>query len=219
MLGTQFAPIFRSQVLATLTVEVSSRYCWVVGIGRRIAAAVVLVCIGSFAVYFMRVESRTLPSLPDAIVTHDVTCEAPNVLGAIMTDPVREVPGIPSAPDAGAVPKDFAAVQVVTCSESTDVEGSDPLVRVVDETVRGGDLSELMAAVSQPSRPKSPFSRRDCNFSLARQPVVWLVDARGNGFRPSIPSDRSCGMPSAAPFAAIYELSVVDHSTYTVQAY
>lgn len=195
-----------------------SRYCGVVRIGRWIAAVVVLLCAGVVAVYFT-VESRTLPSPPDAIVTHDVTCEAPNVLGAIMTDPVREVPGIQPAPDPGTVPKDFVAVQVVTCSESNDVVDNDPLARAVDKTVRGGDLSELMAALSQPSRPKSPFSWSDCNFSLARQPVVWLVDAQGSGIRPAIPIDRDCGTPSAAPLAAIYELPVVDHSTYTVQAY
>ncbi|MGC0367100.1 hypothetical protein ABH922_005152 [Rhodococcus sp. 27YEA15] len=195
-----------------------SRYCGVVRIGRWIATVVVLLCAGVAAVYFT-VESRTLPSPPDAIATRDITCEAPNVLGAITTDPVREIPGIPPAPEAGAVPEDFTPVRVVTCSESAEVEGNDPLSRRVDETVRDGDLSEIMAALSQPSRPKSPFSWSDCNFSLGRQPVVWLVDAQGNGIRPAIPSDRSCGMPSAAPLAAIYDLPVVDHSTYTVQAY
>lgn len=209
---------FWSMVLVSSIDLVDPRYCGVVRIGRWIVAVVVLICAGIVAVYFT-VESRTLPSPPDAIATHDVTCEAPNILGAIMTDPIREVLGIQPAPDAGAVPKDFAPVQVVTCSESTDVEDDDPLSRAVDETVRDGDLSELMAALSQPSRPKSPFSRSECNFSLARQPVVWLVDAQGYGVRPAVPSDRSCGMPSAAPFAAIHELPVVDHTTYTVQAY
>lgn len=54
---------------------------------------------------------------------------------------------------------------------------------------------------------------------ISHEAIYQYLFIEGRGIRPATPIDRDCGTPSAAPLAAIYELPVVNHSTYRVQAY
>ena len=87
-------------------------------------------------------------------------------------------------------------------------------IATVDEEHWTGDLSAVLMAFAQPSRPRSWFS--DCTASAARLPAVWLVDATGRAVLPAFPHEAECGVPSHAPLFAIRRLDRAKTAQHSV---
>ena len=187
-----------------------------VRITRWIAAALA-VGLGAFVVFAVYMQTRTFPRPPVAVGTSEVTCRAPNIVAAVLSASV-EVPGVGPAPEPGSIPPGFVPVRVVVCMEGAQPDVDAAHGRAVVETIREGDLSAVMVALSRPSQPKSPFSLSDCSLSFGRPAVIWLVDAAGIGIRPAVPTERSCGQMSADPFVAINALPIVDRRIHNLDA-
>ncbi|MDV6278717.1 hypothetical protein R3Q06_35700, partial [Rhodococcus erythropolis] len=186
-------------------------------IARSIAAALI-VGLGAFVVFAVHMQTRTFPRPPVAVGTSEVTCQAPNILAAVLSVLV-EVPGVRPAPEPGSIPPGFVPVRVVVCMEGAQPDVDAAHAPAVEETIREGDLSAVMVALSRPSQPKSPFSLSDCALSLGRPAVIWLVNAAGIGIRPAVPTERSCGQMSADPFIAINALPIVERRIHNLDVY
>lgn len=154
---------------------------------------------------------RVLPQPAPGGIASGANCLAPNILRQVLPDPVSVTAPADDAPEAGSLPPGFRPIAVVTCTESTTEDDAVNGVATVDEEHWIGDLSSVLMAFAQPSRPQSWFS--DCTASAARLPAVWLVDAAGRAVRPAFPHEAACGLPSDAPISAIRRLE----RTTTVQ--
>ncbi|MBT2263551.1 hypothetical protein [Rhodococcus erythropolis] len=182
--------------------------------------AVVLAVLGGLLTFAIHIHTRTVARPPEAITTTHVTCLAPNILAAIITDPAATTtaPSIAPAPEPGSIPAGFTPTRVVVCTELPP-ESTPAHTPAVLETIRDGDLTAVTTTLTQPSQPKSPFSLSDCTISLGRPAAIWLTDAHGNAIRPSIPTERSCGHMNPAPFTAINALPVTQRHIHPLDTH
>lgn len=102
-------------------------------------------------------------------------------------------------PEAGTLPLDFHPIAVITCTEATTEDNAVNGVATVAEEHWTGDLSAVLMAFAQPSRPQTWFS--NYTASAARLPAVWLVDAAGRAVRPAYPTKQSAACPATPRFA------------------
>ena len=144
---------------------------------------------------------------PARIVPHVPSCPGPG-----------DFPGaLPAAdiPEAGSIPAGFVPVAIWTCRMGMNrqildgpVPGGSPVgtVYTAAETRSSGDLTNLIAALSQRSQPQrwpieawwgaeTPSWRPDCAWGYDCNPTFWLVDRDGRAIRPAIPTQRS-GTPA-----------------------
>ena len=177
----------------------------------RIAAGVLVAGSLAVAPYLYDQYFRVLPQPAPGGIASGANCLAPNILRQVLPDLVSVTAPADDAPEAGSLPPGFRPIAVVTCTESTTEDDAVNGVATVDEEHWIGDLSVVLMAFAQPSRPQSWFS--DCTASAARLPAVWLVDAAGRAVRPAFPHEAACGLPSHAPLSAIRRLD----RTKTVQ--
>jgi hypothetical protein len=177
----------------------------------RVAAGVFVVGAIAVAPYLYDHYFRVLPHPPPARIASGANCLAPNILRQLVPVPVPALDPADDAPEAGALPPDFHPIAVVTCTEATTEDDAVNGIATVDEEHWTGDLSAVLMAFAQPSRPQSWFS--DCTASAARLPAVWLVDAADRAVRPAFPHEAECGVSSHTPISAIRRLE----QTKTVQ--
>lgn len=104
----------------------------------------------------------------------------------------------------GSVPEGFIPVSAVLCSwevafEATHGEMSgDPMHAAIREDRLGGDYTDLLAALAQPS---DKGGSGQCTADMEILPHLWLVDAAGRAVNAQWPVD-SCGKTRGKPDTA-----------------
>ncbi|AQA25566.1 hypothetical protein BTZ20_0720 [Rhodococcus sp. MTM3W5.2] len=91
-----------------------------------------------------------------------------------------------TVPEPTTIPADFVPTSAITCEGDWGAGVTDHAVSWVEEH-RQGNLDSVMAEFALPSEQDGT-----CFTDQPLPPVVWLVDDRGLGMRPVVPTGR-CG--------------------------
>jgi len=143
--------------------------------------------------------------VPDAVVQDGVTCPLPENGTGTPT---------PTLPEAGRVPDGFTAVAAVECPVNATVTDADGLWSVVEEVRYSGDLTRLLAALSEPDDALPPNVA--CAAYAELVPPLWLVDARGRAILAHWPLDE-CSHTKAGVAGALHDLTVASRKTTKVR--
>lgn len=186
----------------------------------RVAAGVLAAASAIVGAVYLHERPPPLPAA--AQVVSEVTCLDPGMFpGRFPPDTAQSF----TPPSPGAVPEDFAPVAVVVCDDAgghtyfgEDGQPAGDHI-IVDEVRREGDLTDLLAALSERSDPQSwgiegwfgktrQWTSTQCTPGMTC-PLMWLVDSDGRAIRPSIPLERS-GASKTDTHYAIAGLAVVE---------
>ncbi|QBJ97133.1 hypothetical protein ERC79_15130 [Rhodococcus sp. ABRD24] len=142
------------------------------------------------------------------------TCLAGNLLGFSGLPQTA-----PPAPEPMPIPAGFAPVRVVTCeNDSGPGTGADTAAWIEEQ--REGDLTAVLEGYALPSDPPQTtringVDERTCFVDQPNPPIVWLVDDRGLGMRPTLPVD-DCGGFKWDAITAIRALPLVERIVHQV---